>query len=58
MTNVTNIKTFYRDAVIETNNEYVKYEIFVIKGYEGEFERSLSDQEGWTWCSKTEVKVI
>jgi hypothetical protein len=58
MTNVAQIRTFYRDAEITTNNEYVKYETYVIKGYEAEFERHLSDQEGWTWSSKTEVKVL
>jgi hypothetical protein len=58
MTNVAKIRTHYRDAVIETNNEYIKYEVFVIKGYDHEFERSLSNQEGWTWCSKTEVTIL
>ena len=58
MTNVATIKTAYRDAVIETNNEYIKYEIYVFKRYEDDFEAKLSDQEGWTWLSKTQVEVL
>lgn len=58
MNNVATIKTVYRDAVIETNNEYIKYEIYVIKGYEYDFEAKLSDQEGWTWLSKVQVEVL
>jgi hypothetical protein len=58
MNNVTNIKTFYRDAVIETNNEYIKYEVYVIKGYDQDFESKLSDQEGWTWATKAEVQIL
>lgn len=58
MNKVAQIRTNYRNTTITDNEDYVKYEIYVPRKLSEEFESELLNKECWTWCSKTEAKVL
>jgi hypothetical protein len=58
MTNVAQIRTNYRGTEVQESEEYIKYELYIPKKYEPDFEADVLNKEYWTWLSKAEVKII